>query len=88
MHPECFAECHHNSVYDKFKYSEIFNICQTVFFNWIIYNDNNLIRYDKWNLLERFTNPTIRVNPGKSFVRGNIKTLIIPSTYIPGIKVN
>ena len=68
-------------------YSEIFNKCQTVFFNWIIYNDNNLIRYDKWNLLERFTNPTIRVNPGKSFVRGNIKTLIIPSTYIPGIKV-
>ena len=62
--------------------SEIFNKCQTVFFNWIIYNDNNLIRYDKRNLLERFINPTIRVNPGKSFVRGNIKNLIITSTYI------
>ena len=42
----------------------------------------------KRNLLERFTNPTIRVNPGKSFVRGNIKNLIILSTYIPGIKVS
>ena len=72
----------------KYILSEIFNKCQTVFFNWIIYNDNNLIRYDKRNLLERFTNPTIRVNPGKSFVRGNIKNLIIPSTYIPGIKVS
>ena len=72
----------------KYILSEIFNKCQTVFFNWIIYNDNNLIRYDKRNLLERFTNPTIRVNTGKSFVRGNIKSLIIPSTYIPGIKVS
>ena len=66
-------------------YNEIFNKCQTVFFNWIIYNDNNLIRYDKRNLLERFTNQGKKVNTGKSFVRGNIKNLIIPTTQIPGI---
>ena len=71
----------------KYILSEIFNKCQTVFFNWIIYNDNNLIRYEKRNLLERFINPAIREYPGKSFVRGNIKILIIPSTYIPGINV-
>ncbi len=66
-------------------YNEIFNKCQTVFFNWIIYNDNNLIRYDKRNLLERFTNQGKKVNTGKSFVRGNIKNLIIPTTHIQGI---
>ena len=41
----------------------------------------------KRNLLERFINPAIRVYPEKSFVRGNVKILIIPSTYIPGINV-
>ena len=68
-------------------FNEIFNKCQTIFFNWIIYNDNNLIMYDKRNLLERFTNQTEKVDAGKSFVRGNIKNLIIPSTHIPGINV-
>jgi len=68
-------------------YNKIFNKCQTVFFNWIIYNDNNLIRYDKRNLLERFTNPAKSTIQGKSFVRGNIKNLIIPTEHIPGINI-
>ena len=71
----------------SYLYKDIFNKCQTVFFNWIIYNDNNLIRYDKRNLLERFTNQGKKFSQGKSFVRGNIKNLMIPSTHIPGINV-
>ena len=68
-------------------YDKMFNKCQTIFFNWFIYNDNNLIRYDKRNLLKRFTNPAKYVKEGKSFVRGNIKDLIIPTTHIPGINI-
>ena len=68
-------------------YDEKFNKCQTIFFNWRMYGDNNLIKFDNRNLLERFPNPASFFDQGKSFVRGNIKDLIIPTTHIPGINV-
>ena len=52
-----------------------------------MYGDNNLIKFDNRNLLERFPNPASFFYQGKSFVRGNIKDLIIPTTHIPGINV-
>ena len=67
---------------------ERFNKCQTVFFNWIMFNDNNLIKYDSRNLINRFKNPTFKFNQGKSFVRGKINRLVIPTTHIPGININ
>ena len=71
----------------SYLYDQNFNKCQTIFFNWILYNDNDLIRYDKRDLIERFTNPVIKFEQGKSFVRGNIKNLVMPSSHIPGINV-
>ncbi len=69
-------------------YHERFNKCQLIFFNWIMFNDNNLIKYDNRSLMERFTNKTLKYKQGKSFVRGKIDKLIIPSTHIPGININ
>ena len=74
------------SIKDYF-YNNRFNKCQTIFFNWIIYNDNNLIYYDNNSLTKRFTHPTLNYTQGKSFVRGQIDHLLIPTTMIPGINV-
>ena len=72
----------------SYLYHERFNKCQSIFFNWILFNDNNLIKYDNRSLINRFTSPTLKYNQGKSFVRGKINNLIIPTTHIPGININ
>ena len=64
-----------------------FDKCQTVFFNWVIFNDNDLIQYENRPLLDRFTKPTLKHSGGKSFVRGNINNLFIPSSHIIGINI-
>ena len=68
-------------------YHERFNKCQTIFFNWIMYNDNNLIKYDNRSLIERFKKPTLKFYQGKSFVRGKIDDLFIPTTHLVGINI-
>ena len=68
-------------------YSEKFNKCQLIFFNWIIYNDNGLIKYENKSLLKRFTNPVLNYTQGKSFVRGRIKNFALPTVHIPGINI-
>ena len=52
-----------------------------------MYNDNNLLKYDNRSLIKRFTNPSRNYIQGKSFVRGNIENLMMPSSHIPGINV-
>ena len=69
-------------------FSNIFEKCQTIYFNWIIYNDNDKIKYDKKPLSKRFTMAKSFYNKGKSFVRGGIDNLLIPTTMIPGININ
>ena len=65
-----------------------FNKCQSIFFNWIMYNDNDLVRYDNRKLKDRFTKAIANSNEGKSFVRGNIDNLLIPTTHLIGININ
>lgn len=76
-----------NQTIKNYLYNKRFNKCQTVFFNWIIYNDNNLIKYDSRSLKERFTHQSLKHSQGKSFVRGNIENLIIPTSHMPGINI-
>ena len=52
-----------------------------------MFGDNNLIKYDNRILLDRFKSPSIKSPEGKSFVRGKIKNLVIPTTHIPGINI-
>jgi hypothetical protein len=70
---------------NTYLYNKIFRKCETIILNWIIYGDNNLIKYDNRTMIERFTNPSIKSNLGKSIVRTNIPKLIISSTHIIGI---
>ena len=55
--------------------NQIFNKCEAILFNWLIYTDNNLLYYDNRTLLERFTIPdfsNINNMYVKSMIRGNI----------------
>jgi len=76
-----------NQTIKNYLYNERFNKCQSVFFNWIMYNDNNLIKYDNRSLRERFTHQSLKSSQGKSFVRGYIDNLIIPTTHLQGINI-
>jgi hypothetical protein len=72
----------------NYLYNEIFNKCQIILFNWIMYNDNDLFEYNNISLNMRFTRPSLNMTSVKSFVRGNITNLFIPTTHIPGININ
>jgi hypothetical protein len=76
-----------NEKIDSFLSNKRFTNCELVFLNWIVYNDNGLIKYDNRTLNERFYNPKIQLTRGKSFIRGGNNNLLIPSTHIPGINV-
>ena len=61
-----------NMTIKKFLSQKKFDKCDTVKFNWLIYNDNDLIHYDNRTLNERFTTPfynTIENKFIKSIVR-------------------
>lgn len=73
---------------NEYLYNKRFEKCQTIFFNWIMYNDNDLTEYDYRPLLERFKNPKKTIEQGKSFVRGGFDNLIIPTSMLPGININ
>ena len=76
-----------NKTIKNYIYEEIFNKCQAILFNWVLYNDNDLIKYDNRSLNERFINNTFNYSQVKSFVRGNINNLFFPTTHLPGINV-
>ena len=59
-----------------------FSKCQSILFNWHIYNDNNLIKYDKRTMIERFKSCKFITGTNKFIVRGNIKKLLITTAHI------
>ena len=69
--------------------NEIFDECEAILFNWIIYPDNNLTHYDNRTLIERFTIPNYYAYANifvKSVIRGGIdKTFFLPkkSNHVP-----
>ena len=77
-----------NETFNNFIYNESFEKCELIFLNWMIYNDNDLIKYENKALNERFKNPKSLYIQGKSFVRGGFNNLLIPSTHIPGINIH
>lgn len=61
----------------------IFDKCEAIEVNWLMYGDNDLIHYDSRPSIERFTKPDYN-NPvnrfAKSIIRGNLKK----QAFIPG----
>jgi hypothetical protein len=73
---------------NAYLYDKKFKKCETILLNWVMYGDNNLLKYDKRPMIERFTKPIMKWSRGKSIVRTNINRLIISSTLIIGINTN
>ena len=70
---------------NTYLYDKKFEKCDTIVLNWVMYGDNNLVKYDNRTMIERFTKPIINWSKGKSIVRSNINNLIISSSHIIGI---
>ena len=80
-----FIKIEKNIDINTYLYNKKFEKCETIVLNWVIYGDNNLVRYDNRTLLERFTKPRSNMKVGKCIVRTNISRLIIASTLMIGI---
>lgn len=69
----------------------IFQKCESITINWLIYSDNNILNYDNRSVLERFTTPcyTNRENRlVKSIVRGNLnKKVFTSSSHVPDKRI-
>ena len=72
---------------DNYLYNKRFIKCESIIFNWHIYDDNNLEKYEKKSLIERFQKFKIRSMVSKSIIRGNLNNLLFPSVHILGINV-
>lgn len=73
---------------DNYLYNKRFQNCESIIFNWRIYDDNNLEKYEKKSLIERFQKFKIKSMLSKSIIRGNLNNLLFPSVHICGINVN
>ena len=86
---EVHFEKNKNLILQDFLTNEIFNKCEAILFNWVMYSDNNLIHYDNRPLSERFTEPLFEFEANKfvkSIVRGNLnKTIFVDgqSNHVP-----
>ena len=70
---------------NTYLYNEKFKKCETIVLNWMMYGDNNLVKYDKRPMIKRFIKPIMNWSKGKSIVRTKINKLIISSSHIIGI---
>lgn len=80
-----FVNIEKNIDINTYLYNNKFEKCETIVLNWVMYGDNNLIRYDNRTLLERFIKPSVKKKIGKCIVRTKIFNLIISSTLMIGI---
>ena len=86
---EIHFEKNKSLVLKEFLSNNIFNKCEAIEFNWVMYTDNNLIYYDKRPLNERFTEPYFNFSDNvhvKSIVRGNLNKTIFEekkSNHVP-----
>ena len=86
---EVFFEKGKPLILQDFLTNQMFNKCETILFNWLIYSDNNLLYYDNRTLIERFTEPNYRPKANvhvKSIIRGVLnKTIFNPvsSNHVP-----
>lgn len=72
-----------------FLYKKQFDNCKSIYLNWLLHTDNNLLYYDNRSLFERF--PKVKkINSyclGKTIIRGNIKRIKINSCHLLDKKI-
>ena len=76
-----------NSSIKQYLSNKEFEKCQSILFNWHIFDDNNLLKFDKRKMVNRFKKLKKITGTTKFIVRGNLTKLIITSAHI-GININ
>ena len=66
-----------------------FSRCQSIYLNWVIHTDNNLIYYNNKSLAQRFTEIYKNKNycNGKTIIRGNLKNIKMETTHLLDTKI-
>ena len=86
---EVHFEANKSLTLNKFLSNQIFDKCEAIIFNWVMYTDNDLVYYDNRPLNVRFTEPYFQAGANKfvkSMVRGNLnKTVFVEgkSNHVP-----
>jgi len=74
----------------KYLVQKQFHKCESIYLNWVLHTDNNLLYYDNRELFKRFPN-IYKKNDfcrGKTLLKGNIKKkLVFTSTHILDYKI-
>ena len=73
---------------ENYLYNLRFKKCESILFNWHIYNDNNLEEYDNRSLIERFKTFNSRLKRAKSIIRGSLSNLLFTSVHICAMNIN
>ena len=72
-----------NLTVQQYLYDPKFEKCDTILINWLVYSDNNLIRYDNRPMNERFTE-ALYSNKDNSFIKSIIKGNIEHNPWVYG----
>ena len=73
--------------------NNVFDKCEAIVINWLLYNDNNLIYYDNKTTVERFSNPLFNYHANvyvKPILRGNLNKEVFKvnnTHYIPNKEI-
>ena len=77
-----------NTNINNYLYNFRFRNCQSIIFNWHIYDDNKLEKYDNRTLIERFKTLKTRSKTAKSIVRGGLPNLVFLSVHVCAKNIN
>jgi len=83
-----YVTIENNKNINSYLYNKKFQKCETIILNWVVYGDNNLVKYDNRTMIKRFTKPSGNKNKGKCIVRTNKSQLIIVNSLNIGININ
>ena len=83
-----FIIIQNNKSINDYLYDSKFDKCESILLNWVMYGDNDLVRYDNRTMIERFTKPGKKWNRGKSITRTNIDNLLVVTVHNVGYRVN
>lgn len=61
----------------------IFDKCESILINWLLFTDNNLAYYDNRTLLERFTEPSY-TSGGNAFIKAMVRGNLSKPTFVEG----
>lgn len=73
---------------ENYLYNLRFKKCESILFNWHIYNDNGLEKYDNRPLNERFKTFKTAAKKAKSIIRGNLSNILFTTVHIGAMNIN